>query len=192
MKVLEKGLTRLSQRWLAQEIADAFQLPLLSAPVQLAANAFLQLARYQRGKSERVRSLPPHLWLAAREEACQFCLQTLAQLIGLEAGPDAVEPSLVQLYDAFLQQVRTYLEMPAPELSVMEPNMSPSERLRYEQSLWRAAHAALELCQKWQRALSQHEMPEDGTRRSTRGDFCASGEAKPQPYARKQRAAARR
>ena len=183
---------RLSHEWIAQEIANAFQLPLLSAPVQMAANAFLQLARYQRGKAERVRRLPPHLWLAVREEACQFCLQTLAELIGLERGPDTIEPSQVQLYDAFLQRVRAYLETPAPELTLSEPNMSPAERLRYEQSLWRTARAALELCEKWRRALSQHEVPEDGARSASGGDFNASGEAQPQANTCKQRAATRR
>ncbi|MCS7064872.1 MAG: hypothetical protein NZL85_01215, partial [Fimbriimonadales bacterium] len=109
MKVVIRKRARLSHEWMAQEIANTFQLPLLSAPVQIAADAFVQLARHQRGKSERARQLPPHLWRAVREEACQFCLQTLAQLIGLEQGPDAIEPSLAQLYDTFLERIRAYL-----------------------------------------------------------------------------------
>ncbi len=184
--------SRLSHEWMAQEIARAFQLPLLSAPVQVAANAFVQLARYQRSKAGRTRRLPPHLWLAARESACQFCLQTLAQLIGLEGGPDAVEPSLMQLYDAFLQRIRAYMETPAPELFESEPNLSPAERLRYEQSLWRSARAALELCEKWRRALSQHEMPEEGAGGAAGSDFDPCREAQSQAHARKQRTAPRR
>lgn len=186
------GKARLSHQWIAQEIANAFQLPLLSAPVQIAANAFVQLARYQQGKSARARRLPPHLWLAVREEACQFCLQTLAQLIGLEQGPDAVEPSLAQLYDAFLERVRAYLEAPAPEVALKESELSPAERLRYEQSLWRTARDALALCEKWRRALSQHEVPEDSPRVAPRRDLDARGEAQAQAHARKQRAATRR
>ena len=79
----------LSRDWIAQEIAHTFQLPLVSLPVQLATEAIHHLARRQRDKNARPRSLPPHLWQAAREEACHFCLQTLAQLIQLERGPDA-------------------------------------------------------------------------------------------------------
>jgi len=192
MKVTDWRRVCLSHKWLAQEIAGAFQLPLFSAPVQMAANAFVQLARYQQGRSEQARRLPPHLWLAAREEACQFCLQTLAQLTGLEKGPDAVEPSLMQLYDAFLERVRSYLETPAPELVEQEPNLSPAERLRYEQSLWRAARAALELCEKWRRALSQHKVPEERSSGASSRDFSADGEAQTQTHPRKQRAATRR
>jgi hypothetical protein len=186
------GKARLSHRWLAQEIARAFQLPLMSAPVQMAADAFLKLAHYQQKRSKPQRQLPPHLWRAVREEACYFCLDTLAQLIGLERGPDAVEPSLAQLYERFLQQVRAYLETPPPQLAESEPPLSPSERLRYEQALWRTARAALELCEKWRRALSQHEMPEERARGATRSDFNSGGETQLQADARKQRATSRR
>ncbi|GBC91900.1 hypothetical protein HRbin15_00360 [bacterium HR15] len=192
MKVVNRQRATLSQRWIAQEIANTFQLPLLSVPVQMAANAFVQLARYQRGRSERIQRLPPHLWRAVREAACQFCLQTLAELIGLDQGPDAVEPSLMQLYDAFLERVRTYMETPVPELTEQEPSLSPAERLRYEQSLWRSARDALELCEKWRRALSQHEVPEDGAGGASSGDLHASGKTQSQPHACKQRAATRR
>jgi hypothetical protein len=188
----EEGKARLSHRWLAQEIARAFQLPLMSVPVQMAADAFLKLAHYQQKRSKPQRQLPPHLWRAVREEACYFCLDTLAQLIGLERGPDAVEPSLAQLYERFLQQVRAYLETPPPQLAESEPTLSPAERLRYEQSLWRAARAALELCEKWRRALSQHEMPEERACGAARGDFDPSGEPQSQADARKKRATARR
>ncbi len=190
--IRQRQRARFSHQWVAQEIANAFQLPLLSVPVQMATNTFLQLARHQQGSPRRARQLPPSLWLAVREEACQFCLQTLAHLIGLEQGPDAVDPSLVQLYDDFLNRVRAYLESPAPGISEAESGMSFAERLRYEQALWQSARAALELCQKWRQALSQHEMPEDRTRDTASGDLGACREAQPQTHARKERTAPRR
>jgi hypothetical protein len=101
----------------------------------------------------RPRTLPPHLWQAAREEACHFCLQTLAQLIQLERGPDALPPETAAMYDAFLTAVRQYLETPPPQLPGAAPELSAAERLKQEQHLWRQAREALELCEKWRKAL---------------------------------------
>lgn len=143
----------LSRDWIAQEIAQAFQLPLLSVPVQLATEAVHRLARRQRDKNARPRALPPHLWNAAREEACHFCLQTLAQLVQLERGPDALPPETAALYDAFLNAVRQYLETPPPHLHDSVPTLSPAEQLKQEQLLWRQAREALELCEKWRKAM---------------------------------------
>lgn len=143
----------LSRDWIAQEIAHTFQLPLVSLPVQLATEAIHHLARRQRDKHARPRSLPPHLWQAAREEACHFCLQTLAQLIQLERGPDALPPETAAMYDAFLTAVRQYLETPPPQLPDAAPELSAAERLKQEQHLWRQAREALDLCEKWRRAL---------------------------------------
>jgi hypothetical protein len=143
----------LSRDWIAQEIAHTFQLPLVSLPVQLATEAIHHLARRQRDKRVRPRRLPPHLWQAAREEACHFCLQTLAQLIQLERGPDALPPETAAMYDAFLTAVRQYLETPPPQLPDSAPELSASERLKQEQHLWRQAREALELCEKWRKAL---------------------------------------
>ena len=143
----------LSRDWIAQEIAHTFQLPLVSLPVQLATEAIHNLARRQRDKTARPRSLPPHLWQAAREEACHFCLQTLAQLIQLERGPDALPPETAAMYDAFLTAVRHYLETPPPQLPDAAPELSAAERLKQEQHLWRQAREALELCEKWRKAL---------------------------------------
>ncbi|MDW8106340.1 MAG: hypothetical protein RMK45_02560 [Armatimonadota bacterium] len=143
----------LSREWIAQEIAQAFQLPLLSLPVQLATETIHHLARRQRDKGARPRTLPPHLWQAAREEACHFCLQTLARLVQLERGPDALPPETAALYDSFLQAVRQYLETPPPNLPSETPELSPAERLKQEQLLWRQAREALELCEKWRKAM---------------------------------------
>ncbi|MCS7209936.1 MAG: hypothetical protein NZ874_10245 [Fimbriimonadales bacterium] len=145
----------MSREWIAQEVAQTFQLPLLSVPVQLAAETLHHLARRRHQSQARSRTLPPHLWNAAREEACQFCLQTLAQLINLERGPDALPPETAALYDAFLRAVRQYLETPPPPLHDTAPEMSPAERLKHEQTLWRQAREALELCEKWRKALAQ-------------------------------------
>jgi len=150
----DSGMSRsLSRDWIAQEIAHTFQLPLVSLPVQLATEAIHHLARRQRDKRVRPRRLPPHLWQAAREEACHFCLQTLAQLIQLERGPDALPPETAAMYDAFLTAVRQYLETPPPQLPDSAPELSASERLKQEQHLWRQAREALELCEKWRKAL---------------------------------------
>ena len=143
----------LSRDWIAQEIAHTFQLPLVSLPVQLATEAIHHLARRQRDKHARPRTLPPHLWQAAREEACHFCLQTLAQLIQLERGPDALPPETAAMYDAFLTAVRQYLETPPPQLPDAAPELSAAERLKQEQHLWRQARVALELCEKWRKAM---------------------------------------
>jgi hypothetical protein len=143
----------LSRDWIAQEIAHTFQLPLVSLPVQLATEAIHHLARRQRDKNARPRTLPPHLWQAAREEACHFCLQTLAQLIQLERGPDALPSETAAMYDAFLTAVRQYLETPPPQLPDATPELSAAERLKQEQHLWRQAREALELCEKWRKAL---------------------------------------
>ncbi len=143
----------LSRDWIAQEIAHTFQLPLVSLPVRLATEAIHHLARRQREKRARSRTLPPHLWQAAREEACHFCLQTLARLIQLERGPDALPPETAAMYDSFLTAIRQYLETPPPQLPDSAPELSPSERLKQEQHLWRQAREALELCEKWRRAL---------------------------------------
>ena len=143
----------LSRDWIAQEIAHTFQLPLVSLPVRLATEAIHHLARRQRDKNARSRSLPPHLWQAAREEACHFCLQTLAQLIQLERGPDALPPETAAMYDAFLTSVRQYLETPPPQLPDAAPELSAAERLKQEQHLWHQAREALELCEKWRKAL---------------------------------------
>ncbi len=145
----------LSKDWVAQEIAQTFQLPLLSVPVQLATEAICRLARRQRDKHARPRALPPHLWQAAREEACHFCLQTLAQLIQLERGPDALPPETAAMYDAFLQAVRQYLETPSPQMPSPTPDLSPSEQLKQEQMLWRQAREALDLCEKWRKAMQR-------------------------------------
>ncbi len=151
---LDNGMGRsLSRDWIAQEIAQAFQLPLLSVPVQLATEAVHRLARRQRDKNTRSRALPPHLWNAAREEACHFCLQTLAQLVQLERGPDTLPPETAALYDSFLNAVRQYLETPPPHLQADLPVLSPSEQLKQEQLLWRQAREALELCEKWRKAM---------------------------------------
>jgi len=147
----------LSRDWIAQEIAQTFQLPLLSVPVQLATEAIHHLARRQRDKRARPRTLPPHLWHAIREEACHFCLQTLAQLVQLERGPDALPPETAALYDAFLQAVRHYLETPPPQLQHSTPDLSPGEQLKQEQMLWRQAREALDLCEKWRKAMQKHE-----------------------------------
>lgn len=146
----------LSRDWIAQEVAQAFQLPLLSVPVQLATEAIHHLARRQRDRHARGRALPPHLWRAAREEACHFCLQTLARLIQLERGPDALPPEMAALYDAFLNAVRQYLETPPPHATENAPELSPAERLKQEQLLWRQAREALELCEKWRKAMEKH------------------------------------
>ncbi len=152
------GMRRsLSREWIAQEVAQTFQLPLLSVPVQLATEALHHLARRQRDKGTRPRALPPHLWQAAREEACHFCLQTLAHLMQLERGPDALPPETAALYDSFLQAVRQYLETPPPTLAAETPELSPAERLKQEQLLWRQAREALELCEKWRKALRERE-----------------------------------
>ena len=143
----------LSRDWIAQEIAHTFQLPLVSLPVRLATEAIHHLARRQRDKSARPRRLPPHLWQAAREEACHFCLQTLAQLIQLERGPDALPPETAAMYDAFLTAVRHYLETPPPQLPDAAPELSAAVRLKQEQHLWRQAREALELCEKWRKAM---------------------------------------
>ena len=143
----------LSRDWIAQEIAQAYQLPLVSLPVQLATEAIHHLARRQRDRATRLRRLPPHLWQAAREEACHFCLQTLAQLIQLERGPDALPPETAAMYDAFLTDVRQYLETPPPQLPDSAPEPSAAERLKQEQHLWRQAREALDLCEKWRKAL---------------------------------------
>ena len=143
----------LSRDWIAQEIAHTFQLPLVSLPVQLATEAIHHLARRQRDKNARPRTLPPHLWQAAREEACHFCLQTLAQLIQLERGPDALPPETAAMYDAFLTAVRQYLETPPPQLPDAAPELSAAERLKQEQHLWRQAREALDLCEKWRKAM---------------------------------------
>lgn len=143
----------LSRDWIAQEIAHAYQLPLVSVPVQLATEAIHHLARRQRDKQARPRTLPPHLWQAAREEACHFCLQTLAQLIQLERGPDALPPETAAMYDAFLTAVRQYLEAPPPNVPDSSPQLSAAERLKQEQHLWRQAREALDLCEKWRTAL---------------------------------------
>ncbi len=147
----------LSKDWIAQEIAQTFQLPLLSVPVQLATEAIHRLARHQRDKQARPRALPPHLWHAAREEACHFCLQTLARLVQLERGPDALPPETAALYDAFLQAVRQYLETPPPSMPSPTSDLSPSEQLKQEQLLWRHAREALELCEKWRKAMQQED-----------------------------------
>ncbi|MCX7992794.1 MAG: hypothetical protein N2651_03895 [Fimbriimonadales bacterium] len=147
----------LSKDWIAQEIAQTFQLPLLSLPVQLATEAIHHLARQQRDKNARSRTLPPHLWQAAREEACHFCLQTLAQLVQLERGPDALSPETAALYDSFLQAVRQYLETPPPQMQSSIPDLSPSEQLKQEQLLWRQAREALDLCEKWRKAMAQED-----------------------------------
>lgn len=143
----------LSREWIAQEIAHAYQLPLVSLPVRLATEAIHHLARRQRDKQARPRTLPPHLWQAAREEACHFCLQTLAQLIQLERGPDALPPETAAIYDAFLTAVRHYLETPPPNVPDSAPELSAAERLKQEQHLWRQAREALDLCEKWRAAL---------------------------------------
>ncbi|MCS7300759.1 MAG: hypothetical protein NZ556_04310 [Fimbriimonadales bacterium] len=150
-----------SKDWIAQEIAQTFQLPLLSVPVQLATEAIHHLARRQRDKPLRSRALPPHLWRAAREEACHFCLQTLARLIQLERGPDALPPETAALYDAFLNAVRQYLETPPPHTPADAPDLSPSERLKQEQLLWRQAREALELCEKWRKAVVMNNTNRD-------------------------------
>ncbi|GIV09760.1 MAG: hypothetical protein KatS3mg019_1851 [Fimbriimonadales bacterium] len=144
----------LSRDWIAQEIAQAFQLPLLSMPVQLATEAVHRLARYQRAKHFRPRTLPVPLWNAAREEACHYCLQTLAQLVQIERGPDALPPETAALYDAFLNAVRQYLETPPSPMQTDAPTLSLSEQLKHEQLLWKHAREALELCEKWRKALS--------------------------------------
>jgi hypothetical protein len=150
----DSGMSRsLSRDWIAQEIAHTFQLPLVSLPVRLATEAIHHLARRQRDKTARPRTLPPHLWQAAREEACHFCLQTLAQLIQLERGPDALPPETAAMYDAFLTAVRQYLETPPPQLPDAAPELSAAERLKQEQHLWRQAREALELCEKWRKAM---------------------------------------
>jgi len=147
----------LSKDWIAQEIAQTFQLPLLSVPVQLATEAIHHLARQQRDKNARPRALPPHLWHAIREEACHFCLQTLAQLVQLERGPGALPPETAALYDSFLQAVRQYLETPPPQMPHSKPDLSPSEQLKQEQLLWRQAREALDLCEKWRKAMQERE-----------------------------------
>ncbi len=182
----------LSREWIAQELAQTFQLPLLSVPVQLGTNAFLQLARHQKGKRERPRQLPPHLWTAVREEACQFCLQTLAELMGITQGPHAVSPEQATLYDAFLTAVRCYLESPPPALEEPADTMPPSERIRYEQGLWSQAREALALCERWRHALLQHKVPEDRAVSALGSDLQAGGEAEPKPKPDKQRTALRR
>lgn len=143
----------LSREWIAQEIAHAYQLPLVSLPVRLATEAIHHLARRQRDKQAHPRTLPPHLWQAAREEACHFCLQTLAQLIQLERGPDAFSPEMAAMYDAFLTAVRRYLETPPPNVPDSAPELSAAERLKQEQHLWRQAREALDLCERWRAAL---------------------------------------
>ncbi len=177
----------LSREWIAQELAQTFQLPLLSVPVQLGTNAFLQLARHQKGKRERKRQLPPHLWTAVREEACQFCLQTLAELMGITKGPNAVDPEQAMLYDAFLSAVRRYLESPPPSLDEPTDEMPPSERIRYEQGLWSQAREALALCERWRQALSQHKVPEDRTVVPLGSDFHSHREPQSEPKPYKQR-----
>lgn len=182
----------LSREWIAQELANTFQLPLLSVPVQLGANTFLQLARHQKAKSSRPRQLPPHLWTAVREEACHYCLQTLAQLIGITEGPEAVSSEQAELYDAFLKAVRHYMETPPPNLSEHASEVSLSERLKDEHLLWRQAREAMELCERWRQALSQHKMPEDTSVSALRQHLRADGEAQPQAQTQKERTPLRR
>ncbi len=187
------GRTRrsLSRDWIAQELAETFQLPLMSVPVQLGANAFLQLARQQKAKQSRPRRLPPHLWTAVREEACHFCLQTLAQLMGITEGPEAVPPEQAEIYDAFLKSVRHYMETPPPHLSQHTSEMPLSEQLKYEHLLWRQAREALELCERWRQALSQHKVPEDAPVSALGQHLGTDGEAQPQAQTNEQRTSLR-
>jgi len=57
------------------------------------------------------------------------------------------------MYDAFLTAVRQYLETPPPQLADATPQLSTSEQIKQEQHLWRQAREALELCEKWRKAL---------------------------------------
>lgn len=177
----------LSREWIAQELARTFQLPLLSVPVQLGANTFLQLARHQKAKSSRPRRLPPHLWTAVREEACHYCLQTLAQLMGITEGPEAVPQEQAELYDAFLKAVRQYMETPPPNWSEHEPEVTLGEQLKYEHLLWRQAREALELCERWRQALSQHKVPEDAPVGALGQDLYPDGESQPQAHPQEKR-----
>jgi hypothetical protein len=75
------------------------------------------------------------------------------QLIQLERGPDALPPETAAMYDAFLTAVRHYLETPPPQVSDSMPQLSASEQIKQEQHLWRQAREALELCEKWRKAM---------------------------------------
>ncbi len=182
----------LSREWIAQELAHTFQLPLLSVPVQLGANTFLQLARHQKAKSSRPRQLPPHLWTAVREEACHYCLQTLAQLMGITEGPEAVSSEQAELYDAFLKAVRHYMETPPPNLTEHASEVSLGEQLKYEHLLWRQAREAMELCERWRQALLQHKVPEDAPIGAFGQYLRPEGETQPQAQPQKERAPLRR
>ncbi|CUU36804.1 MAG: hypothetical protein N2045_09220 [Fimbriimonadales bacterium] len=176
---MSKYRRRLSYDWIAEELAQAFQLPLLSVPVQLGAQAFSRLAHHQQQKRTRPRHLPPHLWHAARQEACSFCIQTLARLMKVTESPESLSDEQVQLYEEFLKTVREYLETPPPQLSEPMPTLSPSEQMRYEQQLWRHAREALELCERWRKALSQHKVPENGACGASGGNLRARRKAQP-------------
>lgn len=171
MGMSQKVRRHLSYRWIAEELAQTFQLPLMSVPVQLGAQAFARLAHHQHQKRSRPRQLPPHLWQAVRQEACSFCLQTLAEILGLADDPPQLDEEHVVLYERFLQAVRTYMESPPPTLLEPTPQVAFSDQLRHEQQLWRYAREALELCERWRKALSQHKVPEDGPCSPPLGDL---------------------
>jgi hypothetical protein len=80
-------------------------------------------------------------------------VQLATEAIHLERGPDALPPETAAMYDAFLTAVRQYLETPPPQLPDAAPELSAAERLKQEQHLWRQAREALELCEKWRKAL---------------------------------------
>lgn len=185
---MAKARRRLSYDWIAEELARTFQLPLISVPVQLGAQAFARLASYQAQKRTRPRQLPPHLWQAVRQEACSFCIHTLAELMRITEDPNQLREEQVALYERFLEAVRAYMESPPPTVAEPIAQVSFSEQLRHEQQLWRYAREALDLCERWRKALSQHKVPEDGSAGAPSGNLNTCGETQPKPNTRKQRA----